>query len=471
MEVIKIKKGLDIPIPGTAQRNLELLFPSYDGVQYDYAVKPTDYVGVAPRLLVSEGDGVIAGSPLFVDKNNPGIPFVSPVSGTVKAIVRGEKRKLLSVIIEADEGMQRNRHFKITNADRDDADRIREILLLSGLWNTLRQRPFGIIPRQSSQPKSIFISAFDSSPLPVDYDYILQAHWSLAQSKENFQQGIDVLSKIAPVHLSLDGKSQRDSFFAETKNATIHFFEGPHPAGLVGTQIAYIDPINKGETVWTIGVQDVAIIGHLFRTGIYKPDRVVAFCGPDVLKPTYYGIISGSDIPTIILKSGSGKQRIVCGDILSGVSIRRSKDNIASDSFLSASCDKVCFIPEGDYYDFMGWLRPNFRKFSFSRTFLSGLLSKFKIQNSKLDFDTGRHGSQRPLFVTGEFEKLVPLDIYPMQLIKACIVGDIEQMENLGIYEVEPEDLALCEFADTSKTEIQAIIREGLEKARKEVGL
>lgn len=470
-DTIRITKGLDIPIPGAAQRELELLFPSHDGVQYEYAVKPTDYVGVAPRLLVSEGDSVIAGSPLFEDKNNPGIPFVSPVSGTVKAIVRGEKRKLLSVIVEADEGLQRNRQFKITDADLTDAEKIREMLVESGLWNMLRQRPFGIVPRPGSQPKAIFISAFDSSPLPVDYDYILQAHRSLAQSRENFQQGITVLSQIAPVHLSLDGKSQRDSFLANTANATVHFFEGPHPAGLVGTQIAYIDPINKGETVWTIGVQDVAIIGHLFHTGTYKPDRVVAFCGPNVLKPIYYSLLAGSDIPTTILKDGSGKQRIICGDVLSGVSMRRTKDNIASDSFLSASCDKVCFIPEGDYYDFMGWLRPNLRKFSISRTFLSGILSKIKIQCSKIDFDTSKHGSQRPLFVTGEFEKLVPLDIYPMQLIKACIVGDIELMENLGIYEVEPEDLALCEFADTSKTEIQAIIREGLEKVRKELGL
>ena len=413
----------------------------------------------------------MAGSPLFEDKNNEGVPFVSPVSGTVKAIVRGEKRALLSVIVEADEGMQHSRHFDTADPNTCDADTISKTLIESGLWNTLRQRPFGIVPRKGSRPKAIFISAFDSSPLPVDYDYMLQNN-PLPRQSDDFQWGINALAKIAPVHLSLNAKSQRDSLFAKTENAKIHFFEGPHPAGLVGTQIACIDPINKGETVWTVNVQDVATIGFLFRKGIYYPQRLVAFCGPYVSEPKYYSLLSGSDIPTTILKNGSGKQRIICGDILSGVSMRRTKDNIESDSYLSASCDKVCFIPEGDYYDFMGWLRPNFRKFSFSRTFLSGFIKR-RTENGErrtlnLTFDTGRHGSVRPLFVTGEFEKLVPLDIYPMQLIKACIVGDIELMENLGIYEVEPEDLALCEFADTSKTEIQAIIRAGLEKIRKE---
>lgn len=454
-KTIKIRKGLDIPIPGTAERHVTLLRP--DG--YTYAVKPTDYVGVAPRLLVAEGDNVLAGSPLFEDKNNPGVPFVSPVSGTVKAIMRGEKRTLLAVVVEPNEGMQKSRCFDPVDPSDSDKDTIAKTLVESGLWNLLRQRPFGIVPRPGSCPKAVFISGFDSSPLPVDYDFILKNDFTLRKSHEDFQWGINVLARFAPVHLSLNGKTQRDSFLASVANADIHFFEGPHPAGLVGTQIAHIDPINKGETLWTVNVQDVAIIGRLFRTGNYNPERIVAFCGPDVDKPEYYSLISGADLPTIVLKNGSGKQRIICCDVLSGVSI--------NGGFLSASCDKVCYIPEGDYYDFMGWLRPNFRKFSFSRTFISGFFKNSKL-GAKMQYDTGRHGSQRPLFVTGEFEKLVPLDIYPMQLIKACIVGDIDLMEELGIYEVEPEDLALCEFADTSKTEIQAIVRNALEKIRKE---
>ena len=454
LKVIKIKKGLDIPIRGQAEKVVTEL-----PLATEYAVKPTDFVGVAPRLFVSEGDTVLVGSPLFEDKNNEGVPFVSPVSGTVKAIVRGEKRKLLAVVVSTESAT----HLTLTGTPlregrRTESD-VKETMIKSGLWNLLRQRPFGIVPRKDSQPKAIFISGFDSSPLSVDLDFALKGR------EEDFQHGIKALAAIAPVHLSLNSKSQCNSnLIFQNTNFSIHYFDGPHPAGLVGTQISKIDPINKGETVWTVNAQDVAIIGHLLRTGEYRPERVVAVCGPSVEKPQYYRVIDGMKADALTGIPQASHLRTICGDILSGTSI-------SADGFLSASCDKVSVIPEGDYYDFMGWLRPNLHKYSFSRTFLSGLLSKFRIKNSKLDFDTGKHGSVRPLFVTGEFEKLTPLDIYPMQLIKACIIGDIELMENLGIYEVEPEDLALCEFADTSKTEIQAIIRNGLEKIRKELGL
>lgn len=454
----KIKKGLDILIPGTATKTVTVI--PVDG---DYAVRPPDYVGVTPRLLVSEGDTVDAGTPLFEDKNNEGIPFVSPVSGTVKAIVRGEKRALLAVVIA-----RSNENCNVTSAVVEgDAASLRQRLITSGLWTRLRQRPFGIVPRKDSQPKAVFVTTFDSSPLPVDIEFILQ------DRKEDFQRGIDVLHAITGhVYLSLE-KKDRPSFLSETANAEIHYFEGPHPAGLPGTHIACISPINKGEAVWTVGAQDVAIIGHLFRTGEYLPERTIAICGPCVDQSQYLRVIEGAQVNKITdghlvaEKSQTGHLRIICGDVLSGTAV-------TNDDYLCAGCDKVCVIPEGDYYDFMGWLRPNFKKYSFSRTFLSGimgLMGRLKTNNPKIhnyDFDTGRHGSHRPLFVTGEFEKLVPLDIYPTQLIKACIIGDIELMENLGIYEVEPEDLALCEFADTSKTEIQAIIREGLEKIRKE---
>ena len=465
LNVIRIKKGLDIGIPGTAEKVVTEL-PLAD----EYAVKPTDWIGVAPRLLVAEGDSIIAGTPLFEDKNNEGVPFVSPVSGTVKAIVRGEKRALLAVIIGTESGERKTEsatHPALTGTPLQEGkvseSDVRETMIKSGLWNLLRQRPFGIVPRKDSHPKAVFISGFDSSPLPVDLDFALKGR------EEDFQQGIKALATIAPVHLSLDGKSQSGSnLLFQHSNFNIHFFEGPHPAGLVGTQIAHIAPINKGETVWTINAQDVATIGHLLHTGEYRPARVVAVCGPCVENPQYYRIIDGMKAETLLPFPKAARLRTICGDVLSGTSI-------TANGYLCASCDKVSVIKEGDYYDFMGWLRPNFRKFSFSRTFLSGFIKR-RTENGErrtlnFTFDTGRHGSVRPLFVTGEFEKLVPLDIYPMQLIKACIVGDIELMENLGIYEVEPEDLALCEFADTSKTEIQAIIRAGLEKIRKELGL
>lgn len=456
METFKINKGLDINIPGVAEKNI--VDSDYAKL---YAVKPSDYIGMVPRLLVSEGDKVMAATPLLEDKRHPGIPFVSPVSGTVHTILRGEKRALLAVVVECD-GLQECVKHTIPELTSCDSSELRTLLIHSGLWTLLRQRPFGIVPPADANPKAVFVSGFDNSPLAVDADFVMKGR------EEDFQKGISVLAHlVGKVHLSLDGRKQRNSFMANIKDADIHFFEGKHPASLTGTQIAKIDPINKGETVWTVNFQDVAVIGHFFRTGEYRPERVVAICGPMVNKPHYIRTLSGAAIQSLNIKTieetekqkTDTKNRFICGSVLSGTAVD-------PDDFLCASCDKVCVLPEGDYYDFLGWLRPNFKKYSFSHTFLSGILSKFNISNSKSDFDTGMHGSRRPLFVTGEFEKLTPLDIYPMQLIKACIIGDIELMENLGIYEVEPEDLALCEFADTSKTEIQAIIRNSLEKLR-----
>ncbi len=461
--VIHIKKGLDIPILGAAEHVVNDL-----AAEGCYATKPTDFVGVYARLLVAEGDSVNAGTPLIEDKNNPAARFVSPVDGTVKSIVRGDKRKLLSVVVEACSDSSKQKKA-VSPQSREE---VIQAMINNGLWILLKQRPFGIIPkvRQESpnsnitiehQPKAVFISLLDTSPLPVDIPFMLEGH------EEDFQYGIDILHQLTGnVHITM-GCDCNLSF----SNANIHYIKGLHPAGLVGTQIARISPINKGETVWTVNAQDVSVIGHFFRTGEYRPERVIAICGPVVDKPQYYRVLSGADISEIVqrhCKRPAGRNegdsqslRYISGNVLSGTTI--------TDGYISDGCDKVSILPEGDYYDFMGWLRPNFRKFSFSRTFLSGLLNKFNIHNQNLEFDTGRHGSLRPLFVTGEFEKLTPIDIYPMQLIKACIVGDIELMEKLGIYEVEPEDLALCEFADTSKTEIQSIIRNGLELIRKEV--
>ncbi len=460
MNTTIIKEGLDICIPGTAERRVSDM-----RLTGCFAVKPTDYVGIKPRLLVAEGDPVLAGTPLFEDKGNAAARFTSPVSGTVKAVVRGDKRALLSVVVEAD-NEQKSIQF---STSASTADERRKTMIESGLWTMLRQRPFGIIPQADAKPKAVFISAFDSSPLPVNIPFMLDGR------EQDFQAGIDILHTIAgTVHLSL--QSGKDNGFLEkVQNVEIHHFQGPHPAGLTGTQIARIDPINKGETVWTVNAQDVATIGQLFNTGHYCPQRMVALCGPVVGNPQYYRTLSGASVAELTkqttfkgLHEPLSDFRLISGNVLSGTAITK-------DGFISAECDKVSVIPEGNYYDFMGWLRPNFRKFSFSRTFLSGFFKR-RTENGErrtfdFTFDTGKHGSDRPLFVTGEFEKLVPLDIYPMQLIKACIVGDIELMENLGIYEVEPEDLALCEFADTSKTEIQAIIRNGLEKIRKELGL
>ena len=447
-----------------------------------YAVKPTDFVGLTPRLLVEEGDVVAVGEALFSDKNDERIRFTSPVNGQVKAIVRGEKRKLLEVVVEAD--------FKSAGSTVADfksatppmtADGIKAAMLRCGLWTMLRQRPFGTVANPDDKPKAIFVSAFDSAPLAPDYDFVMQG------KEEALKKGIEALTHLTDgkVHICFRPNQRLAQTIKQLNNQqfNIHFINGPHPSGNIGTQIAHIDPINKGEVVWTMNMQDVAVLGELVTTGVYNPEKVISVAGPNIKNPHYYRVKSGAclaeivkgqllnnDFPKMDDHDAAKENRIISGDILSGT-------QIATDGFLGAYHDLVSILPEGDYYDFMGWLMPGFKKFSFSRTFLSGFMPKstFKPLGINLPrfenfwkFDTNTHGDKRPLVFTGNFERVFPFDIYPTQLIKACIVGDIELMENLGIYEVEPEDFALCEFIDTSKTDIQAIVREALEKLRKE---
>ena len=475
---ITIRKGLDLPVDGAA----ELRLTDARSIT-TYAVKPTDFVGLTPRLVVEEGDTVHVGDALFVDKHDERIRFTSPVDGHVKAIVRGEKRKLLEVVVEAD--------FKSAGSIGSDdqfsptpqtAEEIKAAMLQCGLWALLRQRPFGIVANPDDQPKAIFVSAFDSAPLAPDYDFALQG-------KETFfAKGLEALGKLTDgkVHICFrPNQKLAEQFSILNSQFSIHFVKGPHPAGNIGTQIAKIDPINKGEVVWTMNAQDVAMLGELVTTGVYRPEKVIAVAGPNIKNPHYYRIKAGAclaeiikgqllnnDYPRMDADDAAKKNRIISGDILSGT-------QIAVDGFIGAYDDLVSILPEGDYYDFMGWLMPGIRKFSFSRTFISGFMPKstFKPMGIELPrfeslwkFDTNTHGDERPLVFTGNFERVFPFDIYPTQLIKACIVGDIDLMENLGIYEVEPEDFALCEFIDTSKTDIQAIIREALEQLRKEIG-
>ena len=457
-ETITIRKGLDLPIGGAAK----MLLSDARSIT-TYAVKPTDFVGITPRLVVEEGDAVSAGDALFVDKNDERIRFTSPVGGQVKAIVRGEKRKLMEVVVEADFKSAPTQELPKTAED------IKAAMLQCGLWTQLRQRPFGTVANPDDKPKAIFVSAFDSAPLAPDYDFALQG-------KETFfAKGLEALSKLTngEVHICFRPNqklaeqltsSNASHFSIINSQLSIHFVNGPHPAGNIGTQIAHIDPINKGEVVWTMNIQDVAVLGELVATGVYNPEKVIAVAGPNIKDPHYYRIIAGACTEAIVanqIEIGSPNCRVISGNVLSGT-------QIAADGFVGAYDNMVTFLPEGDYYDFMGWLMPGFRKYTFSRTFLSGILSTLNSQLSTYKFDTNTHGDERPLVFTGNFERVFPFDIYPTQLIKACIVGDIELMENLGIYEVEPEDFALCEFIDTSKTDIQAIIREALEKLRKE---
>lgn len=450
-KTIKIKKGLDICLKGAAQQTV------VDATSIeDYAVKPTDFIGMTPKLMVKEGDAVKAGSPLLHDKQNEEVILSSPVSGTVKAIVRGEKRAIQAVVIASD-GKHESVAFAAADPSKLGKEEVVNLLRSAGALSMLRQRPFGTAADPKAQPKAIFVSGFDSAPLAVDYEFMLQG------KDEDLQNGFTALSRIAKVHLSLD--TQRNSARWEgMKNVELHHFEGKHPAGLVGTQIAKIDPINKGEVVWTINIQDVAIIGRLVAKGEYRPEKMVALAGPVVEDPKYYKIFAGAQLNEVTKSVKAENVRFISGNVLSGTKVEK-------DGFMGYYDSEISVLEEGNKYDFMGWLMPGLKKYSASHTFLSGFFSGCKCGKKFLEgreVNTGLHGSVRPLVVTGQYEKVMPLDIYPMQLIKACIVGDIDLMENLGIYEVEPEDFALCEFVDTSKTEIQAIIREGLEKIRKD---
>lgn len=441
-DTIIIRKGLDLPIGGSAEK---CVTDRRDITTY--AVKPTDFVGLTPKMMVAEGDAVKVGDALFCEKNDESIRFTSPVSGVVKAVVRGEKRRILEVIVESDGKSEASEHYEIS----DNPENIKDAMLQCGLWTMLRQRPFGIVANPDDEPKAIFVSAFSSAPLAPDYDFIMQGR------EEYLKKGLETLTNLTKgiVHICFSpGQYLAQQLQTSNSKLQTHLVKGPHPAGNIGTQINHIDPINKGDVVWTMNLQDVAVLGELVSTGIYNPEKIIAVAGPNVEKPQYYRIKTGACLKDIKIKEHS---RVVSGDVLSGT-------QIAPDDFVGAYNDLVSVIPEGDYYDFMGWLMPGFKKYSFSRTFLSGFLPKLL----KWKFDTNTHGDVRPLVFTGNFERVFPFDIYPTQLIKACIIGDIELMENLGIYEVEPEDFALCEFVDVSKTDIQAIIRNALESLRKE---
>ncbi len=446
-ETIKIKKGLDIRLNGEAEKTITSIKPDF------FAIKPTDFIGVFPKLLIKEGDNVKAGDKIFFDKYRENIKFTSPVSGTVTEIKRGAKRVLLEIRIKADE-TQEYIDFGSAEPANLSREQIIEKLLESGVWPVIRQRPYTIIANPKDDPKAIFISAFDTHPLAPDYDLIVHGH-----GKE-FQTGLDTLKKLTSgkIHLNLlDGNSQ-SKVFTNSKNVQINYFSGPHPSGNIGTQINKLDPINKGEVIWHLRPQEVLTIGRLFFEGRFNAERIFALTGSEVINPRYYKTCIGASIKEMTEdNTNEDKNRYISGNVLTG-------KKIENDGFIGFYDSQITVIPEGDHYDFFGWLLPGLDKFSFSRTFCSWFSPK-----RKYILDTNLHGGVRALVVTGQFEKVFPLNIYPLQLIKSIIIEDIDLMENLGIYEVDEEDFALCEFIDTSKTEIQSIVRKGLDLMRKEM--
>lgn len=447
-DIIKIKKGLNIRLKGKAEK----IFVKAKKAEL-YAVKPIDFHGVTPKLTVKVEDKVKAGSVLFFDKARPEIKFTSPVSGSVQLINRGERRRILEVIIKPDEVTEFENFKKSDPADLS-RDEVIKNLLESGLWPCIRQRPYNIIANPADSPKAIFISSFDTAPLAPDYDFLMK------DMEKEFQTGIGALKKLmdGKIHLNINGAYNTPTVFTKTGGVQMNKFTGPHPAGNVGVQIQRIDPINKGELVWVISPQDVAIIGRLFINGRYDASKIVALTGTEVKAPKYYKTISGACIQSITHANiTNGNVRFISGNVLTGTKVSQK-------GFLSFYDSQITVIPEGNRHEFMGWLVPGFKKFSLSRSFWSWLSTSKEYR-----IDTNVHGGERALMITGNFEQVFPMDIYPMQLIKAIIIEDIDLMEKLGIYEVVEEDFALCEFVDTSKTNIQAIVRKGLDLMIKEM--
>lgn len=445
---VKLKKGFDLRMEGEANKKL---ITGTESVLY--AVKPTDFPGLIPKMVVKEGDKVSAGSTLFTDKLRPEIRFTSPVSGTVIAVNRGDRRKLLEVVVEksGDEYVD----FGRQDISAISPEKMKELLLVSGLWPALRQRPYHIIASPASVPKSIFISGFDSAPLAPDYTFI-----SDNSSSSFFYTGIKALGKLTngKINLVLNGKGETPSVVKNLDGVEISRFTGPHPAGNTGVHIHHIDPLNKGEIVWVVNFQDVLSIGRLFEEGIYKNERIVALTGSEVINPEYYRLIAGASVAGI-LKSNlkEGKPRVISGNVLTGT-------RILQNGFLGYYDSQITVIPEGDYSEFFGWASPGLNKFSFYRVFVSSL-----FHGKSYRLDTNLHGGERAFVMTGKYEKVVPMDIYPMQLLKAILAQDIEMMENLGIYEIAEEDFALCEYICPSKIEIQSIVRKGIELMIKEM--
>lgn len=437
--VIKLRKGLDVNLKGKA--NLEIMQTKVEG---QYALVPDDFYGMKPKVVVKEGDAVEVGDALFVDKNHPEVKFVSPVSGTVALVERGERRKVMSVRVDAD-GKQEAKTF----TEKDPL----KLLLESGLFGFFRQRPYDVVANPEDKPKAIFVSAFNSMPLAADFEYVLQG-----QEKE-WQAGLSLLSKIAKVNLGISAKQKAEALTA-AKDCTITIFDGPAPAGNVGVQINHVDPINKGEVVWTLGAEEVIFIGRLVLTGKVDLTRTIAVAGSEVKAPKYAKVLVGEPLAAL-LKGQIDEQkslRIISGNPMVGV--KTSKDG-----FLGAHATEVTVIPEGDdVYEMLGWIAPRCKEFSTSRSYFSWLRPK----KTEYTMDARIKGGERHMIMSGEYDKVFPMDIYAGYLVKAIITGDIDRQEALGIYEVAPEDFALAEFVDSSKLELQRIVREGLDILRKE---
>lgn len=467
MQTIKLKRGLDIPFEGQAAETLgSVRRPEV------FHIVPDQFAGITPKLDVKVGDRVKAGSPLFHDKAFESLFFTSPVSGEVKEIVRGERRKIMSIDILADSVIEYE-HFEVKNGANGDAslngEEVKALLLKSGLWALMKQRPYDCIAMPNKTPRAIFISSFDSAPCAPNYEFVLKGQLPTLQA------AVSALSKIAPVFIGIKGKSEflarksSHDFFRELKDCTLYEVYGPHPAGNVGVQLNNLAPLAKGETVFTVNIQDLAIIGRLFQKGIVDMQKKVTLTGPLAYGKQYYNVLPGMPVSAILTSNVHTECpcRYIAGNVLSG-------RQISMDDMISVYDNQFTVLDEGsENHEFMGWMLPRFSAFNAGKTDPAGLLdnrfTRWLFGPKKYQWDARLKGGRRAIIVSGEYDKVFPMDIYPEYLIKAMIASNIDKMEALGAYEVAPEDFALCEYVCTSKMPLQVIVREALDYLRKEI--
>lgn len=445
---IRLKKGFTINLQGKASpKVVEIDQPE------TFVIKPTDFQGLyMPKPTVNVGDTVKAGTPLFHDKKHENVVYAAPVSGEIVEVKRGEKRKLLEIKILADKKVEHEtfNKYSVSEIANLSATSLKEQILKSGIWPAIIQRPYGIVADPAVTPKAIHISAFDTHPLAPDYSILFKGQ------DQYFQVGIDVLKKLTSgtVHINTHSTSEISTVFSQAKGAEVNKFSGPHPAGCVGVQIHHIDPINKGDVVWTINPFAVIQVGKLFLNGVYDTSRILAITGSEVKNPQYYKTYTGASVKKFI--EGNLKQehvRVISGNPLTGTAIGK-------EGYVGFFDHHISVLPEGDYYEFIGWITPGARKISFQRSL--GLFS-FLSPGKERVADTNTHGEPRAFVQSGIFEQVTPMDILPTHLLKSILAEDFDEMEALGIYEVIEEDLALCEFVDVSKHKVQEIIREGID--------
>ena len=448
-KTVKLKKGFDINLAGKAEKKIADNLPSET-----FAIKPTDFVGMKrPKLFVAEGDSVKAGTAVLYDKMQEDVMICSPVGGEVVEVKRGAKRKILEVKILADKNVEFEQFptfslSEINGMSREDAQ---AQMLKGGVWPNIIQRPYGVIANEKYTPKAIFISAFDSHPLAADFAFMLKGQ------EEAFKIGVEVLKKFTQgkVHLNHNANAEVSAVFSGVEGVEHNKFNGPHPAGNVGVQIHHIDPIGKGDLIWTVNPFGVAQIGKLFLEGKYDASKLVAVAGSEVTAPQYHNTYTGSGVAKLVNGNlNSDHVRYISGNVLTG-------QRVANDGYIGFYDNLLSVIPEGDQPEFLGWIKPQKERLSFHRAW--GLFSFLNGKNKEYTLDSNTNGEPRAFVQTGTFEQVTPMDLYPTYLVKAIMSEDFDNMEALGIYEVIEEDLALCEFIDVSKHDIQAVVREGLE--------